>query len=59
MQFIEAIKTLQNWSLGFSKIRQLWNHEVCAASCCTNGSSSQASANARMYFRLRGESPST
>ena len=33
----------------------LWPQGNCAATCCTIGSSGQASANARMYFRFRGE----
>ena len=30
---------------------------ICASTACTIASSCQASANARMYFRLRGENP--
>ena len=36
-----------------------WPQGNCAASCCTIGSSVQASANDRMYLRLRGLKPST
>lgn len=36
---------------------RLWPQGNCAATCCTISASGQASANARMYLRLRGEKP--
>ncbi|GIW96105.1 MAG: hypothetical protein KatS3mg110_4146 [Pirellulaceae bacterium] len=36
---------------------QLWNQGICAATCCTICRLGQAAAKARMYLRLRGESP--
>ena len=36
---------------------RLWYQVICASTACTIGSSGHASANARMYFRFRGESP--
>ena len=40
-----------------SRIARLWYHVICASTACTIDSSGQPSANARMYFSFRGESP--
>ena len=40
-----------------SKMTQLWNQGICAATCCTICSSGHASANVLIYLRLRGEKP--
>src|SRR5579863_8663606 len=43
--------------VSFSRMTTLWYQVICASTACTIGSSGDASAKARMYFRLRGESP--
>ncbi len=43
----------------FSRMVRLWYQLNCAGTACTIGFSGQASARARMYFRLRGKNPFT